>query len=117
MDMKIQMVTKTLPKEQVVALAQATFGDMVKVVVDIEKKILGIGGELHADAEALLLESGSEQKNVWGANIFPGRPQGKQIEFTSLINIKPKQGNTQTVITDPTIQQQVADVIAQRLAL
>lgn len=115
--MDIQLVTTSLPKEQVQALAQVTFGDMVKVVVDIEKKILAIGGELHADAEAVLLEAGSEQKNLWGANIFPDRPQGEQIEFTSLINIRPKQGNTQTLIQDPGIQQQVAAVIAERLVV
>ncbi|MEK7540605.1 MAG: DUF5674 family protein [Patescibacteria group bacterium] len=115
--MEIQIVTDKLPKEQVLALAQDTFGDMVKVVVDIDKKILAIGGELHADAEAVLLDSGSKQKNVWGANIFPGRPQGEQVEFTSLINIRPKQGNTQTLIQNPAIQQQVAAVITERLAL
>lgn len=115
--MEIQIVTNTLAREQVEALARATFGDMVKVVVDIKKKILAIGGELHADAEAVLLEAGSEQQNLWGANIFPGRPGGEQIEFTSLINIRPKQGNKQTLIQDPVIQQQVAAVIADRLAL
>lgn len=113
--MEIVVVNNTMSVEQVRTLAQETFGDMVKVVVDIEKKILALGGELHSDAEAILLEAGSEQKNLWGANIFPGRPKGQQIEFTSLINIRPKQGNKQTELQDPSLRERVAQVIYERL--
>lgn len=67
--------------------------------------------------ETQLSNSGSEQKNLWGANIFPDRPHGEQIEFTSLINIRPKQGNSQTLIQDPAIQDLVTQVVFDRLAL
>lgn len=115
--MNIQIVDTHLSKTAVQQAAQDSFGDMVKVVVDIEKKIVALGGELHADAEALLIEAGSDQKNVWGANIFPDRPTGEQIEFISLINIRPKQGNRGTEIQDRKIREAVAHIIHQRLDL
>ncbi len=65
------------------------FGDMVKYVVDVERGVVAIGGELHADAEQVLLEQGSRQADLWGANYYPGRRGPEScIEFTSLINIK-----------------------------
>ena len=69
------------------------FGDMVKYVVDVERDVIAIGGELHADAEALLIEAGSRPQDLWGANYYPGRGRDDCIEFTSLINIRPSQGN------------------------
>lgn len=55
-------------------LAAQRFGDMVKVVIDVEKKIIALGAELHADEEALLLERGSNQENLWGINIYIDQP-------------------------------------------
>ncbi len=54
-------------------LVDRYFGDMVKYVVDIERGRAAVGGELHADAEELLLEDGSQQESLWGANYYPGR--------------------------------------------
>lgn len=45
----------------------------MKFVVDVERGILAIGGEMHAEAEQRLLEHGSRQANLWGANYYPGR--------------------------------------------
>lgn len=69
------------------------FEDMVKYVVDVERGIAAVGGELHADAEALLLEDGSAQEHLWGANYYPGRGPDACIEFTSLINVRPSRDN------------------------
>ncbi|MBU3965344.1 hypothetical protein KKG29_03665 [Patescibacteria group bacterium] len=74
-------------------IAEAMFGDLVKAVVDIEKKIMVIGGELHADEEALLIENGSKQDNLWGINIYPAANDENWIEFDSMINLRPSQGN------------------------
>jgi hypothetical protein len=75
------------------ALLGRFFHDMVKYVVDVRRGIVAVGGELHADAEALLLEQGSRQEDLWGANYYPGRGEADCIEFTSLINIRPSHGN------------------------
>jgi hypothetical protein len=88
-------------------LVKLYFGDMVKYVVDIERGIAAIGGELHADAELVLLEDGSRQGDLWGANYLPGRGPGRCIEYTSLINVRPAQGHTGMEIDDPEIRDAV----------
>jgi hypothetical protein len=86
------------------------FEDMVKFVVDIERRVAAVGGELHADAEAILLEEGSRQEDLWGANYYPGTGEGECIEYTSLINIRPSQGNRSMLIEDAEIRARVRDV-------
>lgn len=86
------------------------FGDMIKYVVDIERRLAAVGGELHADAEQLLLERGSRQADLWGANYYPGKGPDDCIEYTSLINIRPAQGNRAMLIADPLIRERVREV-------
>ena len=74
-------------------LVAAYFEDMVKYVVDVERGIVAVGGEMHADAEQVLLEAGSRQTDLWGANYYPGRGKDACIEYTALINIRPAAGN------------------------
>lgn len=83
------------------ALVAHWFQDMVKYVVDVERARIAIGGELHADAEQVLLDAGSRQADLWGANYYPGRGRDGCVEFTSLINISPARGNRGMEIADP----------------
>ena len=85
----------------------AVYGDMIKIVVDIRRNILAGGGEMHADCEALLLQDGSEQDDLWGANWFPDE---QRIAFEALINIRPRLGNRGIVIQDEHIRRQVEQV-------
>lgn len=80
---------------------------MIKIVVDVRKRILSGGGEMHADCESLLLANGSEQDDLWGANWYPDK---QQIEFESLINIRPRMGNRSILIQDEALRQQVESV-------
>ena len=68
---KIEMVISPVSVAHLQKKADERFGDMVKAAVDIEKHIMAIGGELHADEEAMLLEQESKQENLWGINIRP----------------------------------------------
>ncbi|MFH1762633.1 MAG: DUF5674 family protein [Gemmatimonadota bacterium] len=86
------------------------FEDMVKYVVDLERQLVAIGGELHSDAEAVLLESGSRQRDLWGANYYPGLGLQECIEYTSLINIRPSQGNRSMLIEDDGIRSRVREI-------
>ena len=86
------------------------FEDMVKYVVDVERGVIGLGGDMHADAEQLLLEDGSRQADIWGANYYPGRGREGSIEYTSLINIRPSAGNRSMEIQDPGLRQRVRDL-------
>jgi hypothetical protein len=80
---------------------------MIKIVVDIRKHILAGGGEMHADCESVLLNDGSEQDDLWGANWYPHE---QRIEFESLINIRPRLGNRNIVIQDENLRKQVESV-------
>jgi hypothetical protein len=75
--------------------------------VDVARSIAAVGGELHADEEALLLEQGSRQENLWGANYYPGKGPEDCIEFTSLINIRPAHGNRSMLIEDEAVRAKV----------
>jgi len=83
------------------------FEDMVKYVVDVERGAIALGGEMHADAEQLLLDDGSRQADLWGANYYPGRGREDCIEYTSLINIRPAAGNRSMEIQDPAVRERV----------
>jgi hypothetical protein len=72
---------------QLSELVDRFFGDMVKLVVDVRRRVVAVGGELHADAEAVLLEGGSKQADLWGANYYPGLGPDDCLQFTALINI------------------------------
>jgi hypothetical protein len=93
------------------ALTARWFGDMVKLVVDIDRRVVAIGGELHADAEALLLDGGSRQSSLWGANYFPGAGPEHCLELTALINIRPAQGNRSMVVQDARVASALQAIV------
>ena len=79
----------------------------IKLAVDIDREILAGGGAMHADCEAVLLDDGSQQEFIWGAD---WNPSAQQVTFESLINIRPRQNNPSMEILDPKIQKQVAEI-------
>ena len=90
---------------------------MAKVVVDLERNIMTIGGEMHADGEAMLLADGSKQEDLWGANVYlEPLPNSERIAYTSLINIRPRQGNRAMEIQDLKIRALVKGVIDTLIA-
>ena len=86
------------------------FEDMVKYVVDVERGVIAIGGEMHSDVEQVLLESGSRQADLWGANYYPGRGRDSCIEFTSFINIRPSVGNRGMEVQDEALRARVREI-------
>lgn len=106
----IVISTEKLEPSEVARLVQLFFGDMVKYVVDVERRIAAVGGQLHADAEQLLLEAGSRQVDLWGANYYPGRGLDDCIEYTALINIRPAQGNRSMLIADDAVRRRVREI-------
>ena len=86
------------------------FEDMVKYVVDVSRGVIAVGGEMHADAEQVLLEDGSRQDDLWGANYYPGRGRHGCIEYTSLINISPSRGNRSMELQDPSLRERVREL-------
>jgi hypothetical protein len=97
-------------EQGVLRLLVERFEDMVKYVVDVERGVIAIGGEMHSDAEEVLLESGSRQANLWGANYYPGRGREGCIEFTSFVNIRPSAGNRGMELQDEALRARVREI-------
>ena len=88
------------------------YDSMIKIVVDIRRHVLAGGGEMHSDCESVLLEDGSEQDDLWGANWYPAE---QRIAFESLINIRPRLGNRNILIQSEELRQQVESVTLEIL--
>ena len=88
------------------------YENMIKVVVDVRRRHLSGGGEMQADCESVLLEDGSEQDDLWGANWYPSE---QRIEFESLINIRPRLGNRNILIQDEELRKKVERVTREIL--
>jgi hypothetical protein len=84
----------------------------IKLAVDIRRGILAGGGIMHADCEAVLLEDGCQQEDVWGADWDPA---GQQVTFEALINIRPRQDNPSMEILAENTREAVAQVIIRLL--
>ena len=106
----IIVVTSRIDPQELVRQTLAFFEDMVKYVVDVERGVAAVGGELHADAEEILLAEGSRQTDLWGANYYPGRGVDDCIEYTSLINIRPAQGNPSMLVEDGEIRSRIREL-------
>jgi len=91
-DFAITIVRTPVSRAEAIAWADKGFGDMVKAVVDVERRIMAVGAELHSDEEAALLEDGSRQVDVWGINLYPNEAED-WIEYDSMINVRPGQEN------------------------
>jgi hypothetical protein len=111
----MRIIDAPIPLSEIEAMAHEGFGDLVKAVVDVSRRIMAVGGELHADEEALLLEHGSAQKDLWGINLYPEISGSDRVEFDSMINIRPAQGNRSRSVDDPTLREQILDIVAALL--
>ncbi|UVT17943.1 MAG: hypothetical protein H8K04_10355 [Nitrospira sp.] len=105
------VIRTSVTKADLSTMAQQQFGDMVKAVVDVEQGIMAIGGELHSDEEAMLLEQGSLQRNLWGINLYPERPPSEWIEFDSMINVRPSGGNRSRYVERAEIRDAVTAIV------
>lgn len=109
----MKIIKDKISKIELNVIAKEQFGSLVKVVVDIGREVLAVGGELHADEEAILLEDGSRQEDLWGINLYPEKSRGEWIEFDSMINVRPSQGNTTRGVKNTKIQEKIKNVIAK----
>ena len=93
-------------------MATDTFGDLVKAVVDVKLAIMAIDAELHADEEALLIENGSDQNDLWGINLYPEIEGADFIEYDSMINLRPSRGNRSRGVEDPEVRNHIQEIVA-----
>lgn len=110
----MQIIAGQLTLEQVRAMAESSFGDLVKAVVDIRRGLLAIDAGMHSDLEALLLDAGSQQSDLWGINLYPDDfGAAGFLEFDSMINLRPAQGNRTRSVEDPAARAAIEALIAR----
>lgn len=115
--MPLRIIDHTISLIELKELANERFGDLVKAVVDIERGAMAIGCELHVDAEELLLNQRSNQKDLWGINLYPDAfgDEERFVEFDSMINLRPGQGNRSRGIENPETRKKILDVVLRKV--
>ena len=108
-EMEILIVRESIDATTLEALARGWYDTMVKGVADLERGIIALGGDWHIDANNILILDGSEQKNLWGFNIQV--EEKSEIEYVSLINIRPAQNNRAMEIEDEGIRKAMFTLI------
>jgi hypothetical protein len=110
--MTVEILRSATSRVRLASLAHAQFGDMVKAVVDVRRRVMAIAGELHSDEEAALIEDGSVQRDLWGINLYPAERGDAWIEFDAMINVRPSQGNRSRGVEDAALRDRIRDVVA-----
>ena len=114
----ILLVMKQIEKitiQELQNMADKMFGNLVKAVVDVEKEILVVDAEMHADEEQYLLEKGSKQENLWGINLYPEKTGEDFIEFDSMINLRPSQNNRTRGVNDEKVQERIISIVKVKI--
>ncbi len=108
----LQVVRNTIAVSNLQKMAEGMFGNLVKAVVDLDQGIMAVDGEMHADEEALLLGDGSQQSSLWGINLHPAQfGTSRFIEFDSVINIRPRQGNRTRSVDDEATRAAITTIV------
>lgn len=107
----MKIIEAQISLEELKQMANEMFGSLVKAVVDIEKEIMAIDAEMHSDEEELLLENGSQQKDLWGINLYSEKSGDDFVEFDSMVNLRPSQGNRSRLVEDPKIREKIIAVV------
>jgi len=106
-----RIIREQMTRSELVTIAAEQFGDMVKAVVDVEREIMALGGELNSDEEALLLDDGSSQSNLWGISLYPSADEADWIEYDSMINVRPSQGNRTRGVEDAGLRAKIRRIV------
>ena len=105
------LVSEPISTQQLREVGEELFGDMVKAVVDVQKEIMAVGAELHADEEAFLLERNSRQEDLWGINLYTNSTMPEMVEFDSMINIRPRQNNRSRGVEDAALRERIIEIV------
>ena len=95
-------------------MAENMYGELVKAVVDVERRVMVVDAGLHVDEEQYLLENGSAQADLWGINLYPDSfGEDDFVEFDSMINIRPAQGNRSRSVDDAAIRSLILEIVGE----
>jgi len=108
----MKIVAEKIAVAELKEMSEKMFGSLVKAVVDVKKEIMAVDADLHADQEKLLLENGSKQENLWGINLYPEFfGNDGFVEFDSMINLRPSQGNRSRGVEDENLQKRILEIV------
>ena len=108
----MQIITEKINLAELQQMSEKMYGGLVKAVVDVEKGEMALDADMHADLEQIMLENGSEQKDLWGINLYPEfLGAGNFVEFDSMINIRPKQNNRSRNVEDEAIRKRIIEIV------
>ena len=111
----MKIIDDRITLQEIHQMAAGLFGNMVKAVVDVDKERMALDAELHSDLEALLLEAGSRQPDLWGINLYPELPGADFIEFDSMINLRPSQNNLSRGVENEETRRKITAVVVKRI--
>lgn len=111
----MKIITQKISLNELNQMAAGRFGNLVKAVVDVDQELFAVDAELHSDLEALLLENGSKQKSLWGINLYPEMKGDDFVEFDSMINMRPSQGNRSRGVDSEEIRKKIMSVVSKRV--
>ncbi len=112
----MKIIRDTISIPDLKEMSQMWYGELVKAVVDVDRGIMAVDGEMHADEEQLLLRDGSKQEHLWGINIYPNKEGDDRIEFDSMINVRPSQHNMSRSVEDETLQKTIRSIVDKIVA-
>ena len=115
-DAQMLILDRQISLAELSELSSHIYGDMLKAVADVDRRLLALDAELHADLESLLLEQGSAQESLWGFNIYPEADGEDFIEFDSLINIRPRQGNNSREVEDDAVRKAICSIVDSHIS-
>ena len=109
---ELRIIREPISRAELASAATLGFGDMIKAVVDVTRGIMAVGAELHADEESALLDDGSIQTDLWGINLYPSESGEGWLEFDSMINVRPAQGNRSRGVDDATMRERILRTVS-----
>ena len=112
--METRIVKEGITQDELRELAREQYGDIIKAVVDVEKSIMGVGGELHVDIQSLLIEKEHSHGDMtWGINLYLDKTGDDFIEFDSMVNLKPLIGNRSRGVESEDIRKDIRAIVAK----
>ncbi len=105
------ILDRAISRGELRSMAAGRFGDMIKGVADIDRGLLILDADLHADLAAALMEQGSRWESLWGIALYPEQDGEEFLCFDSLLNIRPAQGNLVQRVEDAALREKIAEVV------
>lgn len=111
------VISQPITRARLKEITSERFGDLVKGVVDVERRLLIVGPELHIDAAIELQEKyASQGHTLWGINLYPAEEGEAFIEFDSMINLKPAQGNRTRGVDNEEIRNTIVALVREKVS-